>query len=171
MTLSDTRRPALAESYVGLSDATRSTMPAKVAASGIRAHRAGARLPSEYTAAADATPTYMPDSIEAVWHARIADAQDEITELRRTLARELDRREQSVASALNREGVFLLAQVVESGEGVLFDTLVENLAAPHGWIAIGRLMKAGLLDENGRRMYATPSGASVWEALQAELPG
>lgn len=52
------------------------------------------------------------------------------------------------------------------GDRIGLDELSDNLA-PKGWLALARLLKADLLDENDRIVYATESG----EELAPELLG
>jgi len=45
------------------------------------------------------------------------------------------------------------------------DRIAENINTPQPWIAVAHLMKAGLVDDNGRSLYLTTLG----ENLLAEL--
>lgn len=64
---------------------------------------------------------------------------------------------------LDRLGMFLLHTIVGVDGGVRLDSVAENLQGSAGWIAIARLVRAGLLDENGRTLYATPAGRRAAE--------
>ena len=111
----------------------------------------------------------VPDSPEAVQYAKFADLRAEIAELGDAFGRERSRHERWIAAALDRDGLFLLSQIAETSEGVTFDALTENLLAPNGWMGIAKLLRSGLIDENGRRVYPTQSGLRVWQALHDHL--
>ncbi len=85
---------------------------------------------------------------------------------RQVAAHEMDRRLIVANAAVDGIGLFILKKIQEREDGIGLDELSEHLA-PKGWLALARLLKADLLDENDRIVYATASG----EELTAELLG
>ena len=76
----------------------------------------------------------------------------------------------AVAHAASTElGLFILHKIAEAGEGVPLGEVDANLQGPEGWLAVARLMKAGLVDENGRTLYSTSAGEQVLEDIGKRL--
>jgi hypothetical protein len=73
------------------------------------------------------------------------------------------------ARALDSLGSFVLMKVAEGAGRVLVGTLEENLDGAHGWLAVARLINAGLLGENGRSVFVTERGESVARQLVQDL--
>jgi len=67
----------------------------------------------------------------------------------------------SVQAGLAEIGLFLLHKVGTAADGIPVDVLADSLEAPSGWLAFARLMRAGLVDENGRCVYITGEGERV----------
>lgn len=75
------------------------------------------------------------------------------------------------AASLDPLGMFILHTVSAAENGIPLADVAENLRGPAGWVAVARLIRAGLLDENGLTIYATPSGRSAAEATQSLASG
>jgi hypothetical protein len=71
------------------------------------------------------------------------------------------------AQSLARGGAALLARIAAVEDGVPLANLIAELDA-EAWLAIARLVRAGLLDENGLRLYTTESGDRWSARLQGE---
>lgn len=54
-------------------------------------------------------------------------------------------------------GLFIL-QMASQVDSLPIAEAADNLATGDGWIAVARLLKAGLLDENGKSLYLTTAG-------------
>ena len=77
------------------------------------------------------------------------------------------RRRWRADAMLDPLGMFLLEKIADADAGVLLTQLDAYLDGAPGWVAISRLVRAGLLDENGRSLYATPSGRAAAEQTRA----
>lgn len=70
-------------------------------------------------------------------------------------------------------GMFLLQQIADADSGVLLSEVAQNVRSGPAWLALARLLRAGLIDENGRSLYATESGrlaADFTESLGRDGP-
>jgi hypothetical protein len=81
------------------------------------------------------------------------------------------RREEGLAKArsLTELGAFLLTKLAAYPEGVAVDELDENLQGS-GWIALARLLRAGLADENDRTVYITDRGEAALSSFGPSDP-
>jgi len=87
-------------------------------------------------------------------------------ELRRRMRLEEQSSELAIGAALSNElGLFILMKVAGEPEGVSLEALSENLEAPEGWLALARLLRADLLNENTRSVYATELAANLLAGL------
>lgn len=66
--------------------------------------------------------------------------------------------------------MFLLDKVVTS-HAVRITQLAEHFEGPEPWLALGRLMRAGLVDENGRSVRATDDGRAAHVRLTGLMLG
>jgi hypothetical protein len=85
---------------------------------------------------------------------------------RELLLRERERQIAAADAVLSTLGLFIARKIGESDGGVLIDEVVANLDGAEGWLAIARLMKAGLVDENGRSFYLSPEGEHLVKEIQ-----
>lgn len=60
-------------------------------------------------------------------------------------------------------GMFILQEIADRDAGIDGPELDEYLATFEAWLALARLLRAGLLDENGLGVYATPQGRDAAE--------
>jgi hypothetical protein len=85
---------------------------------------------------------------------------------RELLLRERERQIAAADAVLSTLGLFIAQKIGESDGGVLIDEVAANLDGAEGWLAIARLMKAGLVDENGRSFYLSPEGEHLVKEIQ-----
>ena len=102
---------------------------------------------------------------------QVAELQDRVAKLEaEVLFNETaseQQRDLSDALALTHLGMATLAYIASSPEGVDVDRLVEAIEEPEGWLAVGRLLRAGLIDENGRIVYPTLRGYEAAIEIEA----
>lgn len=84
------------------------------------------------------------------------------------LLRERERQLAAADAMLSTLGLFIGQKIGESAAGVLIDEVVANLDGAGGWLAIARLIKAGLVDEDGRSFYLTPDGEELLSEVQGQ---
>ena len=104
----------------------------------------------------DVTPTHAADSESSVEFA----ARDFRAVLQRWRA----------DAMLDPVGMFLLQKIALEEAGISSSILDLNLSGAQGWLPLARLLRAGLIDENGRIVYATGAGtlAAQFTASLAE---
>jgi superfamily II helicase len=66
-----------------------------------------------------------------------------------------------LARAVIWPGPAILAFVANNEDGVDIDDLGSQMAGPQDWIALARLLAAGLLSEDGAAVHATETGEVV----------
>jgi hypothetical protein len=68
-------------------------------------------------------------------------------------------------------GLFILQKVSAAADGLSVQQFGENAAGWEAWLAMCRLMRAGLVGENGRIFYLTGRGETLLEELTGEESG
>jgi hypothetical protein len=102
-----------------------------------------------------------PDSEQAAVTARTSDA---------AVALIANRDRWRADTMLDPLGMFLLQRIAERDGGVSFGELADNFDGVDGWVIIARLLRAGLLDENGLSVYATSSGRNAAVRTESLAP-
>jgi hypothetical protein len=117
------------------------------------------------------TPPSVQDAKESTSRTRLYEGVPDFTVWRelsavqtraRELREQLELRNQvaqldQAYAGLSREGLFILGTLAENEDGTPLQLLGENLTWS-GWLSVARLLKAGLIDENGETVGVTRTG-------------
>lgn len=141
--------------------------------------RANTQISGDHTAyktrprTEEATGTGAEDIPDTMTRARVIGTHAtrlwaEIQSLRDEQRATTEQEELMLGQVLGDEiALFILTKIAET-HTVELGQLAENLSVPHGWIALGKLLQARLIDVYGEVVVVTDAGANFLEWLASE---
>ena len=89
---------------------------------------------------------------------QLAEAEAEAAELRRDLALLRNQQELDASHAAGSELALFILHKIAQARTIGISEVASNIEGQEGWLAVARLLKGRMIDEDGSSFSVTPSG-------------